>query len=121
MKKRLICAGIFAAVLGIEILIALFVHDKFVRPYLGDVLAVVCVYFFARILLQSKPRYLSIFVTVFAFTVEFVQLTPLSEHLPSPLSVIVGGTFDFKDLLCYFVGGAACFFIDVKFFVQPLI
>ena len=116
MKKRLICAGIFAAILGIEILIALFVHDRFVRPYLGDVLAVVCVYFLARIFLHGRPRYLSVFVTAFAFLVELVQLTPLSEILPSPLAVIVGGTFDFKDLLCYFAGGAVCFFTDRKFF-----
>lgn len=116
MKKRLICAGSFAAVLGIEILIALFVHDEFIRPYFGDVLAVVCVYFFARILLPEKPRYLSLFVTAFAFLVELVQLTPLSDVLPSPLSVIVGGTFDFKDLACYLVGGVICFFADKKFF-----
>ena len=116
MKKRLICAVIFVAVFGIEVLIALFVHDEFVRPYFGDVLAVVCVYFFARIFLQSRPRYLSIFVTVFAFLVESVQLTPLSEILPAPLAVIVGGTFDVKDLLCYFAGGAACFLLDKKFF-----
>lgn len=114
MKKRLICAGAFAAVLGIEVLIALFVHDNFVRPYFGDVLAVVCVYFFARIFLPEKPRYLSVFVTAFAFCVELVQLTPLSEVLPSPLSVIVGGTFDPKDLACYLVGGAACFFVDKR-------
>lgn len=114
MKKRLICAGIFAAVLGIEVLIALFVHDALVRPYFGDVLAVVCVYFFARIFLPEKPRYLSVFVTVFAFAVELVQLTPLSEALPSPLSVIVGGTFDFADLACYLVGGAICFLVDKK-------
>ena len=117
MKKRLICAGAFAAILGTEILIALFVHDSFVRPYLGDVLAVICVYFFARIFLQGKPVYLSVFVTVFAFAVELIQLTPLSDVLPSPLSVIVGGTFDFKDLICYFVGGALCFFIDRKIFM----
>lgn len=116
MKKRLVCAGIFAAVLGIEILIALFVHDEFVRPYFGDVLAVVCVYFFTRVILPEKPRYLSVFVTAFAFLVELVQLTPLSEVLPSPLSVIVGGTFDFKDLACYLAGGAVCFLIDRNFF-----
>lgn len=116
MKKRLICAGVFSAVLEVEILIALFVHDNFVRPYLGDVLAVVCVYFLARVIFPEKPRYLSIFVTAFAFLVELVQLTPLSELLPSPLSVIVGGTFDFKDLGCYLIGGAGCFFIDKKIF-----
>lgn len=115
MKKRLICAGIFAAVLGIEILIALFVHDEFIRPYFGDVLAVVCVYFFARFFFPEKPRYLSIFVTAFAFLVELVQLTSLSEVLPSPFSIIVGGTFDFADLGCYLVGGAICFAVDKIF------
>lgn len=116
--KRLICAGIFAAVLVTEILIALFVHDSFVRPYLGDVLAVICVYFAARIILVNKPRFLSIFVTIFAFLVEIIQLTNLSEIFGkgSVFSIIVGGTFDLKDLLCYFVGGTACFFIDMKFF-----
>lgn len=116
MKKRLICAGAFAAVLGIEVLIALFVHDSFVRPYLGDVLAVVCVYFLARAIFPEKPRFLSVWVTAFAFCVELVQLTPLSEALPPPLSVIVGGTFDLKDLACYLVGGAVCFFADKRFF-----
>lgn len=116
MKKRLICGGIFAAVLGIEIIIALFVHDRFVRPYLGDVLAVVCVYFFARIFLPKKPKILSPFVTGFAFLVELVQLTDLSEKVPAVLSIIIGGTFDLKDLLCYLAGGVICFFIDFKFF-----
>lgn len=115
MKKRLISAAIFAAVLGSEILIALFVHDSFVRPYVGDVLAVVCVYFLLRII-TVKTRYLSIPVTLFAFCVELVQITNLSEILPKPLDIIVGGTFDFADLLCYLIGGAACFIIDKKFF-----
>ncbi len=115
-KKRLICLGAFAAVLGIEVLIALFVRDAFVRPYLGDVLAVVCVYLLARTIFIERPRYMSVLMTAFAFAVELVQLTPLSEILPSPLSVIVGGTFDFKDLLCYLVGGALCFLADKKSF-----
>ena len=77
MKKRLISAAIFAAVLGAEILIALFVHDSFVRPYVGDVLAVVCVYFLLRII-TVKTRYLSIPVTLFAFCAdnESVRDTP---------------------------------------------
>ena len=115
MKKRLISAGIFAAVLGVEILIALFVQDSFVRPYVGDVLAVICVYFLLRII-TVKTHYLSIPVTLFAFCVELVQITNLSEIIPKPFDIVLGGTFDFADLLCYLVGGAACFFIDKKFF-----
>lgn len=115
MKKRLINIGIFLAALGVEILIALFVHDNFIRPYVGDVLAVICVYFLLRIIFL-KTRYLSIPVTLFAFCVELIQITNLSELLPRPLDIIVGGTFDFIDLLCYLIGGGICFFIDKKFF-----
>ena len=35
--------ALFAALLLIELLIALFVHDRFIRPHLGDVLAVMLV------------------------------------------------------------------------------
>lgn len=116
MKKRLVSAAVFAAVLGAEIFIALFVHDSFVRPYIGDVLAVICVYCLARTFLTGKPRLLSVYVTLFAFCVELVQLTALSGILPRVLAVIVGGTFDLTDLLCYLIGGAACFIADKKFY-----
>lgn len=104
--------------MAIEIVIALFVHDDLVRPYLGDVLAVVCVYFAARIVFVNKPCFLSPFVTLFAFAVELVQLTDLSALFGqgSAFSIIVGGTFDLKDLLCYLSGGIVCFLIDLKFF-----
>lgn len=116
MKKRLLNAIIFAAILGLEIWIALYVHDKIVRPYIGDVLVVICIYFLAR-MFDTRTRWLSIPVTIFAFCVETVQLTGLSGMLPEPFSTIVGGTFDPADLLCYLVGGVVCFLIDKKFYL----
>lgn len=117
MKRRLLSALIFAAFLGLEIWIALYVHDSIVRPYFGDVLAVICVYFFARVF-DVRTRWLSIPVTLFAFCVEAVQLTGLSGILPEPFSTIAGGTFDPADLLCYLAGGVVCFLIDQKFYEQ---
>lgn len=116
MKRRLISAIIFAALLGLEIWIALYVHDRIVRPYIGDVLVVICIYFLARTV-DARTRLLSIPVTIFAFCVEAVQLTGLSEIIPEPFSTIVGGTFDPADLLCYLVGGVLCFLIDKKFYL----
>lgn len=115
MKKRLIFGLSALAVLGIEVLIAVFVHDKFVRPYLGDVLAVVFVYFGLRVLFPEKPQFVSLIAFGIAVAVELVQLTDLSELLGkgSVFSVIVGGTFDFADILCYFCGGVVCFIIDI--------
>ena len=39
---------LFLALLATEVLIALFVHDDFVRPYLGDVLVVPVIFFLLR-------------------------------------------------------------------------
>lgn len=104
-RKRLLYAAAFAVLFGVEVVIALFVHDRFVRPYLGDVLAVVTVYCGARIVFVSKPRFLSVWVTALALAVELLQLTDLSEHVGKILAVILGATFDLADLLCYAVGG----------------
>lgn len=104
-RKRLLYAAAFAVLLGVEVMIALFVHDRFVRPYLGDVLAVVTVYCGARIVFVNKPRFLSVWVTALAFVVELLQLTDISEHVGRVLAVILGSTFDVKDLLCYAIGG----------------
>ena len=49
MKKRLFYLVATLVLLAIEVLIALFVHDSFVRPYVGDMLVVVVIYAFVRI------------------------------------------------------------------------
>ena len=43
MKKRIFYIISFLVIFCIEVLIALYVRDNFVRPYIGDVLVVVLV------------------------------------------------------------------------------
>ena len=57
LKKRFFNFILFMIFLVIEVLIALYVHDDFVRPYLGDVLVVVVLYFFVRIWIPEKYRW----------------------------------------------------------------
>lgn len=108
-KARLIYAGVFFALLAAVIFIALFVNDKFVRPYFGDVLIVGVICAFLRIFLPHKIRLLPIFTAVFAVGVEvlqyfdFVSLLGLADN--PVLSVALGRTFDVKDIICYAVGG----------------
>ncbi len=106
-KKRLVYAAAFALLLGIEIIIALYVHDAFVRPYLGDVLAVLCLYSFSRAVFLEKPAFMSAVVTALAFVVELLQLTELSELVGKDTvrGVILGAVFDPCDLACYTIGG----------------
>lgn len=57
MKKRIFYIISFLVIFCIEVLIALYVCDNFVRPYIGDVLVVVLVYSFVRIFLPTGiPR-----------------------------------------------------------------
>ena len=94
--------------IAIEVLIALFVHDSFIRPYVGDMLVVVVVYTFIRIFIPKKFRLLPLAVFVFASFVEVLQLLRLTEVLGVAdnrfLSILLGSTFDLKDIACYAVG-----------------
>ena len=75
MKKRLLFAGLFALLFGIECLIALYIRDRFIRPYLGDMLVTVLLYFFVRIWVPQGVRRLSLWIFFFAVAVE------VSQHL----------------------------------------
>ena len=50
----------------IEVLIAIYVHDAFVRPYIGDVLVVVVIYTFIRIFVPERCKLLPLYVFIFA-------------------------------------------------------
>lgn len=115
MKQRFIWAAAFLVLLATEVCIALFVHDSFVRPYLGDVLAVVTVYCGARIVFPQRFGWLSAAVMALAVGVELLQLTNLSALFGegSFMAVLLGSTFDPHDLLCYAVGGTVCVICDV--------
>lgn len=92
----------------IEVLIALFVHDRFVRPYVGDVLVVMVLYFLVRVFLPEGCRWLPWIIFVFAAGVELLQYFNLVELLGLSdnrfMRILLGSVFDFKDIVCYGVG-----------------
>ena len=95
--------------LSIEVLIALFVHDSFIRPYVGDMLVVIVIYTFIRIWIPERCRLLPLYVFLFAVLVEVLQYFNIVDVLGLSgsrfFSVLIGGTFDWKDIACY---GAGC-------------
>lgn len=108
MRKRIIFFGIFLLLLIIEVLIALFVHDRFVRPYVGDVLVVMVLYFLVRVFLPEGCRGLPWIIFGFAAGVELLQYFNLVELLGLSdnrfMRILLGSVFDFKDIVCYGVG-----------------
>ena len=121
-KKRLAYLLATMVLFGIELLIALFVHDKFIRPYVGDVLVVVLLYTFVRIFLPEGVRLLPLYIFLFAAGVELLQYFRIVELLGLSdnwiLSVVVGSVFDIKDILCYGVGAVILWIFEnvVAFF-----
>lgn len=95
----------------IEVMIALFVNDNF-RPYVGDMLVVVLLYTFLKVFFIEKPRILPLYVFLFATSVEMMQGIRIVELLELQdnrfFSVLIGTTFDMKDIVCYAVGCILC-------------
>ena len=100
----------------VEVGIALFVHDNFIRPFVGDVIVVWLVYYFLRTFLNMKSIYLAWFTLVFACAVEtaqyykVIQLLGLQNHQWA--RVVIGTSFSWWDLLCYVVGFVFLFLLD---------
>lgn len=104
----------FALLLLIEVIIALYVHDSFIRPYVGDMLVVILVYSFTRIFIPEKCRLLPLYVFLFAAGVEVLQYFKLVHVLGLEdnrfLRIVLGSVFDLKDIACY---GAGCILLEV--------
>ena len=106
-KRRLICAGLFAALLFTEIMIGMYAHG-FVRVYIGDVLVMPAMYFFVRIFTGQFPRTLPLILFVFACAVEvsqYFELYKLLGFAPGSLAAIIMGTgFAWGDIAAYAAG-----------------
>ena len=115
-SKRILYAFIFCGLLAIEICIALFVNDSFIRPYVGDMLVTLLLCCLCRVIVPSKVRLLPLYVFLFSACVEIGQYFDLVALLGLAdnrfLSVLMGRTFSWLDLICYAVGCIAAFGLD---------
>ena len=115
LKKRLIFLSVFAFLFFVEVLIALYAHDDFIRPYVGDMIVTVVVWSFARIVFPDKFRMMSLYVMIFAILVEIGQYFNYVDILgiTNPILVTMMGTsFAWADIACYAVGCIVAAIID---------
>lgn len=97
----------FATLLIIELVIGLYVHDAFVRPYVGDILVILLMYTFIRGIVQKHIKFLPIYLFIFSVIIELAQYYHIVNvlHLQSSkvLSTVIGTSFDIKDIICYLI------------------
>lgn len=96
--------------LFIEVLIALFINDRIIRPFIGDVLVVILIYCFVKAFWPIRPSTAALFVFAFACIVEGLQYLNIVDRLGLQdnrlLATVIGTTFDWKDILAYGIGAA---------------
>nr|WP_315062893.1 DUF2809 domain-containing protein [uncultured Campylobacter sp.] len=107
VRTRLAFLAAAVLILAVEIYIAICVKGGFVRHYAGDVLAVILLYALARAAFSEPPSNLPLKIFAFAAALELAQYFGAVQILGIEnkiLKVMIGGTFDFADLLCYAAG-----------------
>ena len=91
-----------------EIAIALYVHDNFIRPYFGDFLVVILLSCFLKSFVKVSVWVAAALVLLFSFAIESVQYLNLVEKLGLQHSkiakVVLGNSFAWMDLLAYTLG-----------------
>src|SRR4249919_2589208 len=92
----------------IEVLIAAYVHDKIVRPYIGDSLVVILLYCFVKSFWNGSTLLTGVSVLLFSYLIEISQYFHLVKNLGLQKSrlakIVLGSSFEWIDLIAYTVG-----------------
>lgn len=92
----------------IEVLIAIYVDDNFIRPYGGDYLVVILLFCFVKTFLKIPTLWTAAGVLLFAYLIETLQYFDLVGKLGLKHSriahILIGNSFAWMDILAYTLG-----------------
>lgn len=92
----------------IEVLIAAYVHDEFIRPYAGDFLVVILIYCFVCSFVQAPVVPVALAVLAFSYLMETLQYFNLVKLLGLEHSrianIVIGNYFTWVDIIAYMLG-----------------
>lgn len=109
---------IWAVVLfGVEVVIDLYVHDAFIRPFFGDFLVVILLYCCFKSFLSTPVRPTAIVTLLIAYLIETLQyfhfIYRLSLQNSGIARAILGTSFAWGDLLAYTLGISLVMLIEL--------
>ena len=109
-------ASATAILLAVEIVIALFIRDRFVRPFLGDVLAVALVYCAFSAVLDLRPLHAAVLAFAVGAVIEFAQYLQVLRLVGlegnAIARTVLGNGFDPRDFLAYLAGAIGVLAIE---------
>jgi Protein of unknown function (DUF2809) len=99
---------ISCSILIIEITIAVFVNDQFIRPIFGDYLASILVFYLLATFLKTDLNKIAILSLLISYIIEFLQYIHILKilHLDKIkiLNILLGNSFSWTDMLAYTFG-----------------
>lgn len=100
----------------IEVLIALYMHDQIIRPYFGDVLVILLMYYAFKAVLDYPVQPTAIAVLIIAFIIEGLQYLNIVEKLGlqnhTIIATVLGTSFSWVDLGAYIIGFGMVLFLE---------
>ena len=100
----------------VEVFIALYVHDTFIRPYVGDYLVVLLIYCAVRTFIKISTIKLAISVLLFSYAIEVLQFYNIVGRLGLSdnqlAKTVIGYGFEWIDLLAYTLGVATILIVE---------
>lgn len=100
----------------VEVGIALWVDDAIIRPFFGDFLAVIALFFLLKTFLNLSDLNLAFTAVGVAYFLEFLQycnfLKAVGLEKYKIVAIVLGNSFDWRDVFAYTLGIFAVFLFD---------
>ncbi|UOE46865.1 DUF2809 domain-containing protein [Mucilaginibacter sp. SMC90] len=91
-----------------EVFIGIYLHDKLIRPFGGDLLVVILIYCFVKTCVNTPWLKTAVGALFFAYMIEISQYFNLLAHLGLQNSklaaILLGHSFSWGDMLSYTIG-----------------
>lgn len=92
----------------VEITIALYANDQFIRPILGDYLAVILLFYILATFLRISLNKIALISLLTSYIIEGLQFIHILELLDLEkytfLRIVLGTSFSWMDMLAYTLG-----------------
>ena len=92
----------------VEIIIAIFVNDQFIRPIFGDYLASILLFYMITTFSKLSENKIALITLLISYTIEILQYIHILEllHLDKIkiLNIVLGNSFSWTDMLAYTLG-----------------
>lgn len=100
----------------IEVLIAMYVNDSFIRPFFGDYLVVFLVYCFAFTFWNTHFVIVSTGVLLFCYLIETLQYFHFVHYMGwekhKIITIVLGTGFSWYDIIAYTLGFFTILFVE---------